>query len=73
LTFDLRLSPGADKLLDASAAGKYADRADGAAPPAGTWLLCDEVRLGKTIEAGLVLKEYWCARWPGARIARYSL
>jgi hypothetical protein len=33
----------------------------------GRGLLCDEVRLGKTIEAGLVLKEYRVRRlkWSG--------
>jgi SNF2 family DNA or RNA helicase len=96
-TLDVRLAPGADQLLDAVAAGTFADR-EGyllrlqaerillvtgfdqlvcqdsldfapfdyqikAAQTAlrrfrGRGLLCDEVGLGKTIEAGLVIKEY---------------
>lgn len=97
MAFDIRLLPGADRVLDAVAAGSFADR-DGyllrlqaerlllvtgfdelacldsldfhpfdyqikAAQTAlrrfrGRGLLCDEVGLGKTIEAGLALKEY---------------
>jgi len=96
-SFDIRLLPGADHILDTVAAGSFVDR-EGyllrlqaerlllvtgfdelacldsldfspfdyqvkAAQTAlrrfrGRGLLCDEVGLGKTIEAGLVLKEY---------------
>ena len=102
--FDLRLSPGADRVLDAVAAGMFVEReayllrlqaerlmlVSGfdelacrdsldfmpfdyqikAAQTAlrrlrGRGLLCDEVGLGKTIEAGLVLKEYLVRQMAG--------
>ena len=103
-TLDVRLLPGADRILDAVAAGSFVDR-DGyllrlqaerltlvtgfdelvcldslnfapfdyqikAAQAAlrrfrGRGLLCDEVGLGKTIEAGLVLKEYLLRQMAG--------
>ena len=103
-TLDVRLLPGADRILDAVAAGSFADR-EGyllrlqaerlllvtgfdelvcldsldfapfdyqikAAQTAlrrfrGRGLLCDEVGLGKTIEAGLVLKEYLMRQMAG--------
>jgi len=97
LTCDLRLRPGAERVLEAATAGRFAGRlpyrlqlqAERLALVAGfdelvcldalyfapfdyqvkaaqtalrrfrgRGLLCDEVGLGKTIEAGLVLKEY---------------
>jgi len=97
LICDLQLQPGAERVLGAAAAGRFADplsyrlqlRAERLALVAGfdelicldalhftpfpyqvkaaqtalrrfrgRGLLCDEVGLGKTIEAGLVLKEY---------------
>jgi len=97
LTCDLRLQPGAERVLDAAAAGRFAGplpyrlqlQAERLALVAGfdelvcveslnftpfnyqikaaqatlrrfrgRGLLCDEVGLGKTIEAGMVLKEY---------------
>ncbi len=97
LSYDLRLSPGAEQVIQSVAAGRFAGRTAyllqlqawrlalvagfdelvclealdftpfdyqvKAAQTAlrrfrGRGLLCDEVGLGKTIEAGLVLKEY---------------
>ena len=97
LTYDLRLRPGAERVLEVAAAGRFAgqlpyrlqleaerlalvagfdelvcldtlnfspfDYQVRAAQVAlrrfrGRGLLCDEVGLGKTIEAGLALKEY---------------
>lgn len=97
LTYDLRLKPGAERVLEVAAAGRFAgqlpyrlqleaerlalvagfdelvcldtlnfspfDYQVRAAQVAlrrfrGRGLLCDEVGLGKTIEAGLALKEY---------------
>jgi len=101
LTLDLRLHHGAERVLEAAAAGRFTDRlsyrlqlqAERLALVAGfddlvclkalnfvpfdyqikaaqamlrrfrgRGLLCDEVGLGKTIEAGLVLKEYLLRR-----------
>lgn len=97
ISYDLRLAPGAEQVIQSMAAGHFADRTAyqlqlqawrlvlvagfdelvclealnfapfdyqvKAAQTAlrrfrGRGLLCDEVGLGKTIEAGLVLKEY---------------